>query len=317
MTDTPPPIKSTVSKLGAWGLGLSALGLLLSVFPYSALFTLTPAVLGIIFGARTWAKKQGLRWMSITAVSAGGAAIIVSILVLAAYGASLRDAPAIPQSQPSDTPAATTKPSTSPSATPAPIATTEPDPRIAEAEKSVIDVLPDAPVWEGLTAIGVVVDDREVCVDRFWGPSGGPGDTPAGSNAGYVVVTFPSGKLGEPQDGTCAQYSPKPVTAPETVDIPKSVANDPGLLIGTEFGDDWPLTTPYVVAHCDKISAGGMHLQVVTIDAPDGMTYAANGTAKDHTDYPALDPIWADDPDVDGLKINISPIIDAGIALCG
>ena len=60
-----------------------------------------------------------------------------------------------------------------------------------------------------------------------------------------------------------------------------------------------------------------MRLQVVTIDAPSGKTYAANGTAKDNTDYPALNPIWAGDPDVDGLKINIGPIIDAGLALCG
>jgi hypothetical protein len=57
-------------------------------------------------------------------------------------------------------------------------------------------------------------------------------------------------------------------------------------------------------------------LHVLTIDTPNGTTYSANGTAKDHTDYPSLDPVWADDPHVDGLKIDISPIIDAGLKLC-
>jgi hypothetical protein len=73
---------------------------------------------------------------------------------------------------------------------------------------------------------------------------------------------------------------------------------------------------PYVVAHCQTVSAGGRSLNAVTIDAPDGTTYAANGTAKDHTDYPALSPIWANNPDVEGLKIDITPIIKAGLALC-
>ena len=49
---------------------------------------------------------------------------------------------------------------------------------------------------------------------------------------------------------------------------------------------------------------------------PDGTMYAANGTAKAHTDYPSLNAIWAADPDNDGLKIDISPVIDAGVALC-
>ncbi len=70
------------------------------------------------------------------------------------------------------------------------------------------------------------------------------------------------------------------------------------------------------MAHCENITAGGMSVQVLTIDTPDGTTYAVNGTAKTHTDYPGIEAIWADDPDVEGLKIDIGPVLDAGLLLC-
>ncbi|SDK71995.1 Protein of unknown function [Cryobacterium psychrotolerans] len=186
--------------------------------------------------------------------------------------------------------------------------------RITTAERIVLDELSDAPVWEGVTASGVAVDDSEVCVDRTYGPTGGLDGI--GGNAGYVVVTFPSKALGEPQEGVCADYAPVAPSEVAPVEVPDAVADDPGLLVSTDYRDKWPLTVPYVVAQCENITAGGMNLQVLTIDTPDGTTYAANGTAKDHTDYPSLDPVWADNPDVDGLKIDISPIIDAGLMLC-
>ncbi|WP_261784177.1 YebY family protein [Curtobacterium sp. TC1] len=187
--------------------------------------------------------------------------------------------------------------------------------RTAKAEKLVLAELPDVPAWDGVTAKGSAVDASEVCVDRTYGPTGGLNGT--GGNAGYVVVNFPSLDLGEPQSGSCADYKPASDPTPSAVDVPASVADDPGLLVSTDFGDEWPLTVPYVVAHCDNIVAGGRALEVLTVDAPDGATYAANGTAKDRTTAPAIDPIWAADPDVSGLKIDISPVIDAGLELCG
>jgi hypothetical protein len=45
----------------------------------------------------------------------------------------------------------------------------------------------------------------------------------------------------------------------------------------------------------------GSHLQAATLDAPDGKTYAANGTAKDHGNYLDIDPICAPRPGVSGL----------------
>jgi hypothetical protein len=186
--------------------------------------------------------------------------------------------------------------------------------RVTEAESATQAELPDAPIWEGMTFEGIVVNSTEICVDRTWAPGGGPDDL--GGVAGYVVVTFPEETTGEPQDGVCSEYAPAAETAPTKVSVPSAVANDPGLLVSTSFGDDWPLTVPYAVVHCDKISTGGRNLQVATVDAPDGKTYAANGTAKDHGDFADIDPIWAPDPGVAGLKISISPVIDAALALC-
>lgn len=172
--------------------------------------------------------------------------------------------------------------------------------------------LPDAPIWKGMSFQGVVVDEIDVCVDRAWAPGGGPTDT--GGPAGYVVVSFPEADVGEPQDGTCAEYSPAAV--PAAVQVPPDVAGHPGLLISTDFGDEWPLTVPYVVVKCENITADGRKLQVATLETPDGRVYAANGTAKDHGKYNDLNPIWADDPDVDGLKVTMKPVLNAALVLC-
>ncbi|MGN8050086.1 DUF2511 domain-containing protein [Curtobacterium sp. 22159] len=191
--------------------------------------------------------------------------------------------------------------------------------RIKKAEKLVLAELPDAPIWHGLSVKGVKVSKRVICVDRTWAPGGGPDDK--GGNAGYVVVTFPkkkSGKvkLGDPQDGVCADHAPVAATPAAKVDVPEKLRKKKGLLVSTKFGDDWPLTVPYAVVRCKNITSGGMHLNVVTLDAPDGTRYAVNGTAQDHTSYPKIDPIWAPNPNVEGLKVDISPVVDAGLKLC-
>jgi hypothetical protein len=186
--------------------------------------------------------------------------------------------------------------------------------RVTKAEKAVQAELPNAPIWKGMTFKGVVVDDSEVCVDRTWAPGGGPDKV--GGNAGYVVVSFPAVTPGKPKDGACAAYAPAAAKAPAKVEVPSETAKDPGLLVSTTFGDKWPLKVPYVVAHCQGITVAGRHLQVATLDAPDGKTYAANGTAKDHGNYADIDPIWAPNPDVSGLKIDMDPVTEAALAQC-
>ena len=119
----------------------------------------------------------------------------------------------------------------------------------------------------------------------------------------------------EPQDGTCAEYAL--AAAPADVQVPSAVAGDPGLLVSTDFGEEWPLTVPYAVVRCQNITTDGRSLQVATVDDPDGNVYAANGAAKDHGKYPGIDPIWAPNPDVEGLKIDLSPVTEAALDLCG
>jgi hypothetical protein len=196
----------------------------------------------------------------------------------------------------------------------APVSTLTDAERLTKAEGAVQAELPDAPIWKGMTFKGVVVDESEICVDRTWAPGGGPDKL--GGNAGYVVVSFPAVAPGKPQDGTCAGYAPAAADAQPTVEVPSEVANDPGLLVSTTFGDKWPLTIPYVTARCQGITVAGRPLKAVSLDAPWGKSYAANGTAKDHSSLPDIDPIWAENPDVPGLKMDMSPVVDAGLALC-
>ena len=67
---------------------------------------------------------------------------------------------------------------------------------------------------------------------------------------------------------------------------------------------------------CNHIRVSGRSLQTATFDNPSGQNYAANGTAKDLGSYLDIDRIWALDPDVSGLRIDVSRVIDAALALC-
>ena len=83
-----------------------------------------------------------------------------------------------------------------------------------------------------------------------------------------------------------------------------------------EYGDKWPLT----------VSAGTLRCigpaQSIVIDVPGKGTYAINGTAKTirkrnpSTGWKLIDDIWRPDPSNKGLKVNIGPLIDRGLALC-
>jgi hypothetical protein len=71
--------------------------------------------------------------------------------------------------------------------------------------------------------------------------------------------------------------------------------------------DPWPLTVDSGLLSCNADS--------VTISTG-GTVYAVNGMAETRGDGIDIDPVWADNPDLDGLKVNIGGLIDAGLALC-
>lgn len=113
------------------------------------------------------------------------ACIAFAGLLLAGCGA-----PVAPAAQKTSTPS----PSTVFPASAAPVSTLADAERATKAEAAAQAVLPNAPIWKGMTFKGVVVDDSEFCVDRTWAPGGGP--EKLGGNAGYVVVSFPAVALG-------------------------------------------------------------------------------------------------------------------------
>lgn len=98
--------------------------------------------------------------------------------------------------------------------------------------------------------------------------------------------------------------------APST---PSGGSNRPAGLVERETWTDgqWPFTVDSVTLFCTK----GADSERVTVVA-DREMYALNGTAKATKLYPPFDTIWRDDRNVAGLKINIGPMLDRGLALC-
>lgn len=100
-------------------------------------------------------------------------------------------------------------------------------------------------------------------------------------------------------------------TAPPTATTGGS--NRPAGLVERETWTDgpWPFTVDSATLLCTKAAMG----ERITVVA-NGEMYALNGTAKSAKLWPPFDPIWRDDPDTPGLKIDIGPMIDRGRALC-
>jgi len=94
------------------------------------------------------------------------------------------------------------------------------------------------------------------------------------------------------------------------------IREEEGFVSKEDLRTKWPLTVKAGLLTCEATEAGGLELQIVTFIAPEGDQYALNGTAQSQTDLPAIDPIWKDDALVEGVKLNIGPLVDAGLALC-
>lgn len=81
----------------------------------------------------------------------------------------------------------------------------------------------------------------------------------------------------------------------------------PGYVSRAMLGDDWPLTVEEGQLRCIE--------QAVTI-VVDGTAYALNGVALQRDTSRDITPIWADNPTVEGLKKDLGPLIERGLALC-
>ena len=72
------------------------------------------------------------------------------------------------------------------------------------------------------------------------------------------------------------------------------------------FERDWPFT----------VEEGTLAYHTVTFMTDDAL-YALNGLALTRELGVDPDPIWLDNPDVEGFKVSIGPLIDLGLTLCG
>lgn len=74
-------------------------------------------------------------------------------------------------------------------------------------------------------------------------------------------------------------------------------------------GMTWPLTLDEGSVSCEP---GNRAL----FTDPQGATYALNGLSNGDGRWLDIEPIWAPDPEVDGLKVGIGDLIEEALKLC-
>ena len=83
-----------------------------------------------------------------------------------------------------------------------------------------------------------------------------------------------------------------------------------------ELGKDWPIkTTDRAIIRC-YTEPNGIQAPVVVVD---GIPYGLTGYADIHygqQDLKAFNKIWADDPRLKGLKIDLSKLTQEAMKLC-
>lgn len=107
---------------------------------------------------------------------------------------------------------------------------------------------------------------------------------------------------------------PEPTESPKTVATPTDTpdAQPAETLVGqsvaaAEYGEDWPFTVQQGTVDCLQ---GG-----AAIFRSEGKIYQLNGKAAS-LNYLPLDPIWRDNPEIPGTKINIGPMIKLALEQC-
>lgn len=113
-------------------------------------------------------------------------------------------------------------------------------------------------------------------------------------------------------EAAAAVAAPDPTEAPAPTNTAAPAATSepstpPGYVSRDLLGDAWPLTVDDGVLACRD--------QAVVFTSG-GTVYAINGTAKQRGDYADIAPIWADHPTIEGLKKDLSPLLERGLALC-
>lgn len=74
------------------------------------------------------------------------------------------------------------------------------------------------------------------------------------------------------------------------------------------LGFEWPLSVQDGLIWC--VGAGRLVFET------DGTQYALNGLAKGTGEYEDISPIWLDNPDLAGTKVDIGGLISYGNSVC-
>ncbi|MDW0360800.1 DUF2511 domain-containing protein [Halomonas venusta] len=91
-------------------------------------------------------------------------------------------------------------------------------------------------------------------------------------------------------------------------DVESQIASkDTGEISREEYGEAWPFTVDSGRLECWR----GPSAVFIT----SGKVYQLNGMARQMGHAP-LEPIWRDNPDIPGTKVNIGPMIERALRLC-
>jgi hypothetical protein len=74
-----------------------------------------------------------------------------------------------------------------------------------------------------------------------------------------------------------------------------------------EFRESWPFTVQSGILDCVDGQAA--------VFKTDGRVYQLNGSARSRG-YAPIDPIWRENPEIPGTKVNISRMIDLALQQC-
>lgn len=86
-------------------------------------------------------------------------------------------------------------------------------------------------------------------------------------------------------------------------------------LDGAKFGDDWPLTFEKATVSC----VNGRYAFVydkATDDRYPLNGFAIDGVKSGKLEGSDINTVWKDNPDYEGVKIPLDPVMDAATALC-
>ncbi len=73
-----------------------------------------------------------------------------------------------------------------------------------------------------------------------------------------------------------------------------------------QLDESWPLTADAAIIRCEDDAV---------IAEINGEDYGLNGTATSRG-FPRLGRLWRPDPNVEGLNVSITPLLETGLSLC-